>query len=120
MKATVYILFFAAILLFVCCDDERQGEGLVSFGINSHLINDVTITKVFINNEEIGIIPGYCDDVKNCSNLTNLNKEFESGQYSYRVEVMSLSGYFDYTLEGNFELKKDEVLKVFIDLSSIH
>lgn len=106
------------ILIIVGCDkNDIEDKGSVSFGINTHILNCVTTTKVYIDNREVGIIEGFCDTIIDCKSENTLNIELKTGKHNFRFEVSGLNGSCFREKAGDFELDKDECEKIFFDIT---
>jgi hypothetical protein len=114
--------FFFGLILGIwiingCEKSNKTDKGNVSFGVNTHIINCIATGEVFIDDKSIGIIPGSCDAVVDCNAANTLNKEISVGKHSYKIEVKGQSGSCCKIKEGSIDLKKNDCIKIFMDLS---
>lgn len=117
MKLKISIIAFILILIIGCEKSKTYDVGQVSFGINTHIINCVTTTKVYVDNKEVGIIKGFCDTIIDCSSENTLNIELNTGEHGFRFEVSGLNGSCFREKAGDFELEKNECKKIFFDIT---
>jgi hypothetical protein len=115
MVMTYLIISF--VFLTSCRKDDNDEKGNVSFGTNTDLLNCITTTKVFIDNEEMGIVPGYCDTIIDCFGDNTLNIELSTGLHSYKYEVSGQNGNCYREKTGDFILDKNECKKIFFDIT---
>ncbi len=109
-------LLFGFIIINSCEKSKDSDKGNVSFGINTHVINCIATAEVFVDSKSIGFIPGTCDTIVNCNSPYTLNKEISVGKHSYRIDVIGQSGSCLRIKEGDFDLVKDDCLRIFGDL----
>ena len=109
--------FLLIILAGSCKKSDEPDTGNVSFGVNTHVINCIATGEVFIDNNTVGTIPGSCDTVIDCNSDNTLNATLATGTHSYRIEVTGQSGSCFKENTGDFELKKDDCIKIFFDLT---
>jgi len=116
LKHLVKTAFCVSILIFSGCEkiNDSSDKGNVTFGVNTHVINCAATAEVFVDNKSIGIIPGFCDSIVDCISSTTLNKELSIGKHTYKIEVNCSGSYL--VKEGDFELKKGDCVKIFMDL----
>lgn len=100
-----------------CEKSTEENMGNVSFGVNTHVINCIAVAEVFIDNKSQGLIPGYCDTIINCDSVNTLNIEISEGKHSYYIELKEQSSSCYNEQAGDFEVKDDECVKVFFDLT---
>lgn len=100
-----------------CEKSNETDKGTVSFGVNTHIINCIATGEVFIDDKSIGIIPGFCDEVVGCNAANTLNRDIPAGKHTYKIEVKGQSGSCYKIKEGSIDLKKNDCIKIFMDLS---
>ena len=103
-------------LLFFIYGCEETGNGTVSFGSNYEILNCMVESKVFIDGDKIGSIPGYCDTIINCISDYTLNKEISEGTHSFRIEIANQSGNCYNEKSGEFSIKKDDCVRIFFNV----
>ena len=109
---TCLFFFFA-----IGCEKSTESDmGNVSFGVNTHLINCISVAEVFIDNKSQGLIPGFCDTIINCDSVNTLNLKIAVGKHSYYIELKEQSSSCYNEQSGDFELKDNECVKIFFDL----
>lgn len=114
-----YLLSIGFVLLMIgSISCNKEGAGTVSFGSNSSLMNCITESSVFIDDVHVGIIPGSCDSVVNCSGEQTLNVEVSEGEHSYRIEIVSSEGNCHKETTGEFSVSDGECVKIFFDIKN--
>ena len=116
-KSIVIGLLLCILTMNSCEEANESDKGKVSFGVNTHIINCIATGEVFIDNKSIGIIPASCDSIVDCESESNLNIDLSVGKHSYKIQVKGPSGSCYKLKEGDFELGKDECVKIFFDLT---
>lgn len=109
-------LLLALIIINSCEKHKDSYKGNFSFGINTHVINCIATAEVFVDNKSIGFVPGFCDTIVNCNSSYTLNREISVGKHSYIINLMGQSGSCSRIKEGDFDLVKDDCLRIFYDL----
>ncbi len=112
-KMKYYLILGLLVFIYGC---EEEGNGTVSFGSNYGILNCAVESIVFIDGNEIGSIPGYCDSISNCFSDYTLNEEISEGTHSYRIEIANQSGNCYNEKTGDFEVKKDECVRIFFNV----
>ena len=107
------------ILIISCKESNESDNGTVSFGVNTHLINCIANGEVFIDGKSIGIIPGCCDSIFDCTSTNTLNRTISMGNHSYFIEVEGQSGSCLREKAGDFNVLKGECIKIFMDLTKL-
>jgi len=116
MKKLIIILISA--ILFLGCDkNENSDKGTISFGVNTHLINCIVTSKVYLDDKETGIIPGFCDTIIDCKSDNTLNLEIPTGQHSFKIEIVGQSGSCLREKTGDLILEKYECKRIFFDIT---
>lgn len=120
MKNIIFYSTISFLLFFTlnsckttCCHNITP----VSFGVNSNIINCITVTKVYVDNNEIGEIPGTTSNVISCNSPDNLNVEFGESGHLYKIVVMGIEGDTVAIKEGEFDVTDSDCIKIFFDLS---
>ncbi|MBN2891772.1 MAG: hypothetical protein JXL97_07885 [Bacteroidales bacterium] len=96
-----------------CCHNITP----VSFGVNSSIINTVTTTKVYVDGNEIGVIPGSVNSVENCENENTLNVEFGESEHRYEIVVFNEQNDTIAKKNGYFDVNDGDCIKIFFDLN---
>lgn len=106
--------------MVIFCDCKKRddtGKGIVSFGTNTYIYHCELISKVYIDNKEIGIIPGFCDTIINCQSENTLNIEVLAGKHSYKIEINGKIGCtFHYEKVEEFTIENDECKRIFFNI----
>lgn len=97
-------------------DDDIIGSGTVSFGSNFHLVNCVIESKVIIDGELIGSLPGSIDTIIDCSGDATLNHELLEGDYSFEIILSDQDGSCFADTTGEFTIGKDECITIHFDI----
>jgi len=105
MRLKLFFISINLILIIGCEKSEIDDMGKASFGINTHIINCVTTTKVYVDNKEVGIIKGFCDTIIDCSSENTLNIELKTGKHDFRFEVSGENGSCFREKLGDFEIE---------------
>jgi len=116
-KISILGLILNVLLLTNCKKSNDIDKGNVSFGYNTYRINCIVTGEVFIDNKSLGVIPGSCDSVVDCNSGNTLNTSLKVGKHNYKIEIKGQSGNCYNVKEGSFELKKNECVKIFMDLT---
>ncbi len=109
------VLIFGILLFILGCD--KKGNGTVSFGSNDDLLNCIHEATVFIDGNEIGTIPGYCESILDCASENTLNHIITEGEHSYEIVIQNESGgscYMEKT--GEFIIGEDECVKIYFNV----
>lgn len=110
-----HIILIGLIIIMSSC--EKDGEGTVSFGSNDDLLNCIHEAYVFIDGIEVGIIPGYCDSIIDCSSASTLNYAVKEGSHEFVLVVENRQGgtcYYEIT--GEFEVDPNKCVKIYYDV----
>ncbi len=116
------VLLYLFVLIFYACDSSNTsvGKGAVTFGANFHVINCPTTVTVYIDDEKIGSLRHFTDEITECGAATNITKELPVGEYSYKVEVRATMGKgCERDIEGTFSITENGCEKIFIDYNEI-
>ena len=109
----LFLLFVLSSCKTTCCHNITP----VSFGVNSHVLNTATVSKVYVDNNEIGVIPGTTDTIKNCESPENLTVEFGESGHLYEIIVFDESGDTIAVKQGEFDVTDGDCIKIFFDLT---
>ena len=109
--------FFLIGLIILMSSCEKDSEGTVSFGSNDDLLNCIHEAYVFIDGIEVGIIPGYCDSIIDCSSASTLNYTVKEGDHEFEIEVENRQGGICYSkISGEFKVDADECVRIYYDV----
>lgn len=119
LKIKYITIFLVVIVIFSSCEKKDDtGKGIISFGTNTHMYHCELITKVYIDNKEIGIIPGFCDTIIDCQSGNTLNIEVQAGKHNYKIEINGKIGCtFYYENFGEFTIENGECKMIFFDIT---
>jgi len=110
-----HILILGILTILLGCD--KNGTGMVSFGSNDDLLNCIHEAKVYIDDAEIGRIPGYCDSIIDCDSDYTLNYQLSVGDYRYKIVIENESGGTCYMeTSGEFTIGQDECVRIYYDV----
>lgn len=110
-----HYIFIGILVLISSCG--KDGEGTVSFGSNDDLLNCIHEAYVFVNGIEIGIIPGYCDTITDCSGDNTLNYTITEGNHAFKIVVENRQGGTCYSeTSGEFKVDTDECVRIYYDV----
>lgn len=63
----------------------------------------------------MGFVPGYIDSIRNCSSDSTLNIDLPIGHHTYKFVTSDNIIYCRMVVKGDFFLKKDECMRIFIN-----
>jgi len=117
-KITVILVILSVSLSFyscktTCCHNITP----VSFGVNISSIDTAVKAMVFVDNNEIGEIPGSVDSVSNCESEQTLNVEFGESVHLYKIVVFDSNQDTIAVMNGEFDVTKADCIKIFFDLT---
>lgn len=119
LKIKYITIFLVVIVIFSSCEKKDDtGKGIISFGTNTHMYHCELISKVYIDNKEIGIIPGFCDTIIDCQSGNTLNIEVQAGKHNYKIEINGKIGCtFHYEKIEEFTIENGECKRIFFDIT---
>ena len=120
MKAlnNLFILFILLTLITSC--EKQDNVGQVTFGANYHVINCITTVDIYIDEQYLGQLQNFTNEITKCDQPENLSKKLSTGDHSYKIEIRPLQGVgCTKDILGEFSLSKNECYIVFVDYFKI-
>lgn len=108
-------IFILTIIFNACAEYEEKETGTVSFGTNTDLWNCYVTPKIYVDNVEMGIVPGYIDSIRNCSSDSTLNIDLAIGHHTYKFVTADNLSSCRKVIKGEFYLEKDECKRIYIN-----
>jgi len=110
-KLIIPILFMVAIFISSCNNTTP-----VIFGINLDELNCDCTAKVYIDGEDVGIIPGSVFKITPSDSLKTLNLEYGGTEHFFEVIIVSSSSDTIGKQQGVFDVTKHDSVKIYFDV----